>query len=116
MAKSQKLVQIGMETKDSIMALKDHSESIFIHNSCFPKQSKSKVFLFKLSTDFLGSFINLVKGASMVKWTTFDPYEDSTIQGSKLFIKFSFFEILFYKMLRNILFREKNLQKVYANF
>jgi hypothetical protein len=52
----------------------------------------------------------------MVKWTTFDPYEGSIIQGSKLFIKFSFFEILFYKMLRNILYREKNLQKVYANF
>jgi hypothetical protein len=42
-------------------------------------------------------------GASMVKWTAFDPYEGSTIQGSKLHIKFSFFDILFYKMLRNIL-------------
>jgi hypothetical protein len=41
--------------------------------------------------------------ASMVKWTAFDPCEGSTIQGSKLFIKISFFEILFYKMLRNIL-------------
>jgi hypothetical protein len=42
-------------------------------------------------------------GASKVKWTAFDPCEGSTIQGSKLFIKFSFFEILFYKMLRNML-------------
>jgi hypothetical protein len=39
----------------------------------------------------------------MVKWIAFDLCEGSTIQGSKLFIKFSFFEIHFYKMLRNIL-------------
>jgi hypothetical protein len=38
-----------------------------------------------------------------VKWTTFNPCKGSTIQGSKLFIKFSFFEILFYKILRNML-------------
>jgi hypothetical protein len=39
----------------------------------------------------------------MVKWTILDPYEGLTMQGSKLLIKFNFFEILFYKMLRNML-------------
>ena len=39
----------------------------------------------------------------MVKWTILDPCEGLTMQGSKLLIKFSFFEILFYKMLRNML-------------
>jgi hypothetical protein len=39
----------------------------------------------------------------MVKWTILDPCEGLTMQGSKLFIKFNFFEILFYKMLRNML-------------
>ena len=39
----------------------------------------------------------------MVKWTILDPCEGLTMQGSKLLIKFNFFEILFYKMLRNML-------------
>ena len=39
----------------------------------------------------------------MVKWTILDPCEGLTTQGSKLLIKFNFFEILFYKMLRNML-------------
>jgi hypothetical protein len=43
------------------------------------------------------------RSASMVKWTTLDPSEGLTMQGSKVFIKFSFFEILFYKMLRTML-------------
>jgi hypothetical protein len=49
------------------------------------------------------NFFVMHTGASMVKWTTLDPCEGLTMQGSKLFIKFSFFEILFYKMLRNML-------------
>jgi hypothetical protein len=42
-------------------------------------------------------------GASMVKWTALDPCEGLTMQGSKLFFIFIYFEILFYKILRNIL-------------
>jgi hypothetical protein len=66
-------------------------------------------FIFGQILAILGSFGQIflhsqrLRGASMVKWIAFDPCEGSTIQGSKLFIKFSFFEILLYEMLRNIL-------------
>jgi hypothetical protein len=42
-------------------------------------------------------------GTSMVQWTILDPCEGLTMQGSKLLIKFNFFEFFFYNMLRNML-------------
>ena len=46
---------------DSIMALKDHSAFKFIHGSRFPRQSKDKVFISKMSVDLPGSRVELVK-------------------------------------------------------
>ena len=51
----------GMGTMDSIMALKDHSGFKYVHDSRFPGQSKDKVFVFKMSVDFSGSGVDLVK-------------------------------------------------------
>jgi hypothetical protein len=41
-------------------------------------------------------FTNIIEeGASMVKWTTFDPYEGSTMKILKMHIKFEFHKILY---------------------
>ena len=45
---------------DSIMALKDHSALKFVHGSRFPRQSKDKVFISKMSVDLPGSRVELV--------------------------------------------------------
>jgi hypothetical protein len=42
--------------------------------------------------------------AITIKWTSFDPYEGSTIQGSKLHIEFEFCKFFFYVILKIILF------------
>ena len=41
---SKRFVRSGMETMDSIMALKDHYTFKFVYGSWFPGQSKNKVF------------------------------------------------------------------------
>jgi hypothetical protein len=46
---------------------------------------------------FAIGFIHL--GESMVKWTTIVPYEDSTMQYFKLYIKFQFCKFYFYKII-----------------
>ena len=58
---SKSFLRIGMRTMDSIMALKDHSTFIFVHDSRFSGQSKDKVFVFKMSLDLPGSGVRLVK-------------------------------------------------------
>ena len=42
---SKHIVCNGMNTMDSIMVLKDHSEFKYIHDSKFPKQSRHNVCL-----------------------------------------------------------------------
>ena len=66
-----------MGTMDSIMALKDHYAFRFVHGSRFPRQSKDKVFVFKMSIDLPGSGVELVKrmqvGGNMENlWIMFD--------------------------------------------
>ena len=46
---------------NNVMTLKDHSGFKYIHRSRFPRQSKSKVFVFKMSVDLQGSDVDLVK-------------------------------------------------------
>ena len=58
---SKRFVCSGMDTMDSIMALKDHSSFKYVHSSRFSKQSKNKIFIFKMSVDLLGSGVDLVK-------------------------------------------------------
>jgi hypothetical protein len=59
----------------------------------------TEVKLIECTNLYQGRFL----GASMVKWIALNPYEGSTMQALKLFIKFNFFKIHFYKMLRNML-------------
>lgn len=43
------------------MALKDHYEFKYAHNSIFLGQSKNKVFTFKMFVDPVGSGVDLVR-------------------------------------------------------
>jgi hypothetical protein len=45
----KRLLQSDTRIMDGIMALKDHSRFKFVHDSHFLKQSKGKVFVFKMS-------------------------------------------------------------------
>ena len=58
---SKRFVHSGMETMESIMALKDHSTFKFVHGSRFPRQSKDKVFVLKMFIDLPGNNVKLVK-------------------------------------------------------
>ena len=66
-----------MGTMNSIMAFKDHSSFKYFHASRFPRQSKDKVFVFKMSIDLPRSGVDLVKrmqeGGDMENsWIMFD--------------------------------------------
>lgn len=41
-----------MDSLDTIMALKNHYGFEYVHDSQFPRQSKNKVFVFKMLKDF----------------------------------------------------------------
>jgi hypothetical protein len=74
---SKHFLRSGMGTMDSIMALKDHSAFKFVHGSRFPRQSKDKMFVFKMSVDLPGTGVELVKrmqvGGDMENsWIMFD--------------------------------------------
>lgn len=58
---SKHIVCNGMNTMDSIMVLKDHSEFKYIHDSKFPKQSKDTMFVFKMFVYLPGSDVDFVK-------------------------------------------------------
>ena len=58
---SKRFVRSRMGTMDNIMALKDHSTFKFVHGSWFPRQSKEKMFVFKMSVDLPGTDVELVK-------------------------------------------------------
>ena len=57
---SKRFVRSGMDTIDSIMALKDHLGFKYVHGSRFWGQSKDKVYVFKMSVDLPGSGVDLV--------------------------------------------------------
>jgi hypothetical protein len=48
-------IRSGMGSLDSIMALKNHYEFQYVYDSRFPRQSKDKVFVFKMYVDLAGS-------------------------------------------------------------
>lgn len=52
-----------MGAMDNIMAFKDHYGFKFAHGRRYPRQSKDKVFVFKMSMDLS------YKGVNLVKWT-----------------------------------------------
>ena len=58
---SKRFVRSGMGMMDSIMALKDHSDFKYVHDSRLPGQSKDKVFFLKMSVDLLRSGVDFVK-------------------------------------------------------
>ena len=58
---SKCFLRSGMETLDSIMALKDHSAFKFVHGSRIPRHLKDIVFVFKMSVDLPGIGVELVK-------------------------------------------------------
>jgi hypothetical protein len=58
---SKRFLRSGMGTMDSIMALKDHYIFKFVHGSRFLRQSKDKVFVFKMFVNLPGSDVELVK-------------------------------------------------------
>lgn len=65
---------------DKIMAFEDHYWLKYIHDSRFPRQSKDKVFVFKMFVNLAGSGINLVRcmqhnGDMKNSWTMFDHVE-----------------------------------------
>ena len=51
----------GIWTMDSIIIFKDHFAFKFVHGSRFPRQSKDKVFVFKMFVDLPSSSVELVK-------------------------------------------------------
>jgi hypothetical protein len=57
----KRFVCSGMGTMDNIMALKNHSSFKYVHNSTYSKQSKDKIFVFKMSIDLPGSGVDLGK-------------------------------------------------------
>jgi hypothetical protein len=58
---ARRFVCSGMDTIDSIMALKENSKFKYIHDNRFLNQSTDKVFIFKISIDLAGSGIDLVQ-------------------------------------------------------
>ena len=50
-----------MDTMDSIMAYKDHSDFKYVNDGKFLGQSKDKVFFFKMFVNLQGSGVDLVK-------------------------------------------------------
>ena len=48
---SKRIVNSGMGTMNSIMALKDHYAFKFVHGSRFPRHSKHKVLVFMMFVD-----------------------------------------------------------------
>ena len=74
---AKKYIKSGMGPIDSIMALKEHNQFKFIHDSRFPGQAAGKVFVFKMSVDRPGSGVDLVKrmqpgGDLEDSWVMFD--------------------------------------------
>lgn len=57
---SKRFICNRMGTMNSIMVLKDHFGFKFIHNSRFPRQTKEKVFVFKMSVNLPINGISLV--------------------------------------------------------
>lgn len=47
-AGSKRFICSGMDSLDSIMVLKNHFGFKYVHDSQFPRQSKGKVFVFKI--------------------------------------------------------------------
>ena len=76
-AGSKRFIRGGMESLDSIMALKNHFGFKCVHDSRFSRQSGDKIFAFNMSVDLVGSGVNLVKrmhyGGDMENsWIMFD--------------------------------------------
>ena len=46
---------------DNIMVLKDHLGFKYVLDNKFPRQSKDKVFVFKMSMDLVGNGVDLIR-------------------------------------------------------
>lgn len=78
---SKRCICNRMGTMNSIMVLKDHFGFKFIHNSRFPRETKEKVFVFKMLVNLPINDINLVNkmkfgatwrihGSCLIMWST----------------------------------------------
>jgi hypothetical protein len=77
LADSKHFICSRMGSLDSKMALKDRSRFKYVHDSMFPRQSKDKVFVFKMSMNLARSRVDLLKhmqsrGAIKNLWIMFD--------------------------------------------
>ena len=61
LADSKYFIRSRMGSMDSKMALKDRSRFKYVHDSMFPRQSKDKVFVFKMSMNLARSGVDLLK-------------------------------------------------------
>ena len=59
--RSKHFVCNGMGMMDNITMFKDHTGFKYIHGSRFPRQSKDKIYVFKMLIDLLRSGVDLVK-------------------------------------------------------
>ena len=76
-AGSKSFIRSWMGSLDSIMALKNHYGIKYVHDRRFPRQSRDKIFVFKMSVDLGGSGVTLVKrmqygGKMENSWIMFD--------------------------------------------